>query len=684
MGIFDKLFNPKDEKPDDKAMSSAQDQPIEDRELCSFVKKRVEEIRGQANRIAHEGIWMTNIAYILGFDSVFYDPSLRQFRPLGTGAGANKRNRVHSNLLLPGCQNRLARMLKNPPKYDVRPNSMEEEDKEAARLGLEIIGMVWDQQAVNKKRISLGMWLQQCGHSYFKVSWDDQLGEPLVDPETDEFRGFEGQVRIDVASAFECFADPLAKEFEDVNDFTQAKVRKLDYYRTHYPERGHLVKEEGAWLLSAQYEMRVNTLSSVGPSSSGTSEQMKNSAIELSYYEKRSKKYPNGRHVITANGVLLKNDELPCGEIPFSKFDDAVIGGKYYSEALVTHARPLQDQYNTNLKKTSDWIRRLVAGKYIAAKGHGLIQEAFNDQSGEIVEFDPVPGATEPHAVQMPTIPQFVFTERELVKKDLNEILGLSEVSRGNLPSASIPAQGIQILLEQDETRIGIETEQHEHAFARVGMLILKNTDKYCITDRKLKTKSGSSNYKIKNYNGSMLKKNFDVTVIRGSTIPNLKVIKRQEILNAYGQGLLGDPQDPSVREKVLGMLEYGDVAEAWIDFRVDMAQIQRTIDKIVLESTPPEVDQKDNHPLHMLIKNRFRKSEKAEELDDHQKLLLDNDIMAHAQCIVTLQNPALGKPPDDGPPPELLIQHLHEQAQGLGLANNMNPPQNNNTGAPQ
>jgi hypothetical protein len=32
--------------------------------------------------------------------------------------------------------------------------------------------------------------------------------------------------------------------------WVKAKVRKIDYFKERYPERGHAVKEEDVWLLS--------------------------------------------------------------------------------------------------------------------------------------------------------------------------------------------------------------------------------------------------------------------------------------------------------------------------------------------------------------------------------------------------------------------------------------------------
>ena len=391
---------------------------------------------------------MTNIAYLLGYDGIAFNSMTRQFQPINKTASYLKKNRIHVNKILPAAQNRLARLCKNPPAYDVMPESNSVDDKDAARLALQTLEGMWRKLSIDKKRIFLYMWVQQCGHAWMKVSWDTQAGKLMPDLD-DSGNAYEGDVRCDVISPFEIFPDPMAKTDDDILDswLVMAKVRKLDYFKSHYPEKGHLVKEEDAWLLSAQYEQRINSLNTRGPSSSGLQESMKNSAIEMIKYEARSSKYPNGRMISCANGILLEDKELPCGEIPFRKFDDTVIGGKFYSETPVTHARPIQDQYNETVRRRAEWTRKLLAGKYKAARGSGLASEAMSDESGEIVYFDPVPGSPDgPEAVEVPMMPEWAYTEENNLNLMLNEIFGLSDVSKGILPSSSIPAIGMQLL----------------------------------------------------------------------------------------------------------------------------------------------------------------------------------------------------------------------------------------------
>lgn len=66
------------------------DQSKEEIELVNFVRSQVEEVRASASRIAHEGIWMTNIAALLGYNGVTYNTVSRQFTPTGGRSGAYK------------------------------------------------------------------------------------------------------------------------------------------------------------------------------------------------------------------------------------------------------------------------------------------------------------------------------------------------------------------------------------------------------------------------------------------------------------------------------------------------------------------------------------------------------------------------------------------------------------------
>lgn len=653
-----------------KQMNEENDMTQEERSLCNHVRSLVTESRAQANRIAHEGIWMTNVAYMVGTDSVFFNAVTRQFQPVNRTASYLKRQRVHVNKILPTVQIRLSKLCQNPPRFDVLPESNSTEDKEAARLAQQTLMTLWTKLGINRKRIPLYMWTQQVGHAYVKVCWDPTLGNSLPNPQADLEEGeenekqfdpdedlqHEGEVRLDVCSAFEIHPDPLAKDFDDLRYLIQAKIRSLDYFRQQYPKRGHLVKEEDVWLLSSMYESRINTLNSRGPSQGGLQDNTKGCAIELIKYERPTSKYPQGRMIVTAHDILLEDKPLPVGEIPFVKFDDILIAGKYYSEAVVTHLRSLQDQYNEIMRRRAEWTRNFLAGKYLAARGTGLMQEALNDQNGEVVEWTPVPSAPNggmPTPIQIPQLPQWAYEEEKALDNQINYISGISEVSRGILPSSTIPAIGMQLLQEADASRLGVITENLEHGWAKVGSLILKHVEKFYVTPRKLKIAGPNLSYAVKNITGEDLKGNTDVLVVRGSMLPDSKTLRRQDIMNAFQTGLLGDPQDPKVREKVLSSMEFGDIAEVWVDYGLDMDQIRRGLEVLEKGQLLP-ISEFDNHALWVQELNRFRKGDRYQGLPNEAKKAIEIAMEAHIHQIMSQSGMITPQPPspqDMGPP---------------------------------
>lgn len=645
--------------------SGKQTQDPDEKDLAAYVKGKLEDARQAPSRVAFESQFVTNTAYLLGFDGLQYDSRLKQFRSVAQPSGYPARSKAHANLVLPTVQNRLARLCKNPPRYDVLPNSNSQEDKDAARLSLKALNNKFDEEKVNEKRVELYMLMQQAGHSYIKTCWDPMRGRkmPVLDDfnqPTGEFE-YEGDIAIEPIPPLEIFADPLAKSLRDAEWVIHAKVRKLSYFRNQYPDRGKEVKAEETWLISLQNLQRVNNMTNRGTYSTGTQE-MKNAAIEIAYYEKPSKKFPGGRFIVVANGIILEYKDLPIDELPFAKFDDVKVGGKYNSESVISHLRSLQDQLNRNMRRKAEWLNKGLALKILAAKGHGLHMEAMNDAT-EVVEYNPVPNAAPPSPMPPAQLPQYVFTDVEQIESKFNEIAGINEVSKGQMPSASIPALGMQILQEADETRIGVITESNENSWSDVGRQVLKYMNAYYTNARYLKEAGQDNQYTVSEYTGRDLRDHTDVKVVRGSTLPNSKVLKRQEILNAYGQGLLGDPMDPNVKRNVLKYTEFGDVQGAWEDQVVDDAQIKRTIDQIE-QGQAPEFHIDDNHAAHFDYKNRYRKTEKFLNLPPEVQGLFLQDLEAHKLAMQQAMIPPpmpiapgaapVGEelPPEEGQPP--------------------------------
>ena len=127
--IADKMLADKSKDPG-SPVEFASDQTPDEVKLVSYIRDKIDETRHTGSRIAYESIWLTNIAYLLGFSGVSYDPVQRQYKNIDPSNKFVRRSRMRVNKILPTIQNRLARLCKSPPQFDCKPESNDTEDKE--------------------------------------------------------------------------------------------------------------------------------------------------------------------------------------------------------------------------------------------------------------------------------------------------------------------------------------------------------------------------------------------------------------------------------------------------------------------------------------------------------------------------------------------------------------------------
>jgi hypothetical protein len=261
----------------------------------------------------------------------------------------------------------------------------------------------------------------------------------------------------------------------------------------------------------------------------------------------------------------------------------------------------------------------------------------------------------------IPTIPAYVYDDIKVLSEEFDFISGINEASRGVAPGAQMPFRGMALLVEQDQTRMSVQTNRNEVGYARMGCCILKYVGKYFEMPRLLKVAGDGLEYSVKEFKGSDLNDNYDVIVVPGSSVPGSKVLKRQDIINAYQMGLLGDPQDPKLRAKVLRMLEYGDVAEMWKDQALDEQQVKKTIAAIesgTFDFKNPGHEW-DNHAFYIQEMNQYRKTDKFDGLSQKQQGLFNYVAEWHVEALLQLTNPGVAQQ-------QMMAQHMVNTTQQM------------------
>jgi len=123
--------------------------------------------------------------------------------------------------------------------------------------------------------------------------------------------------------------------------------------------------------------------------------------------------------------------------------------------------------------------------------------------------------------------------------------------------------------------------------------------------------------------------------VKKQSSMPESRAAKQEQIMGRFESGLYGDQTDPEVRRQVMNMLEDAVVKDIYSDDRMDETVARWENPLLVnleLKSVVP-INDYDNHGLHVIEHNRFRKGmeyQRLKEQDPGSFQLIEQRFMTH------------------------------------------------------
>jgi hypothetical protein len=281
---------------------------------------------------------------------------------------------------------------------------------------------------------------------------------------------------------------------------------------------------------------------------------MGNKILVRTLYWKGSEFLGQGRFLRWTNKCLLESAPLPerFTGLPVTRFTDIDIPNEQRGMSFFAHGRAL----NACINDLTSMIRRnavmLSAPKWFIPRGGKIKRETLgNDIS--LVEFD---GPTPPTLAAPPPLSAEIIQLRNELRQDMQTILGSSDSSRGNPPPNVRSALALQALDEQEEQRANSGVAKHGALIRDTIKLALATASAYYEKDdKRLIPIVGKDNaLLLKEFDVTMLSRNFDVRVSSNTGLPSGKSLRTQtliELKQAFPTALKD--------EMVLDMLQIGD-----------------------------------------------------------------------------------------------------------------------------
>src|SRR5690606_14891359 len=131
------------------------------------------------------------------------------------------------------------------------------------------------------------------------------------------------------------------------------------------------------------------------------------------------------------------------------------VPGRWAGHAVAWDAIGVQTLYNASWSSIIE--HQKLAGNARLAYPAGAIDDprSLTDTPGEGPEYAPLPNADRPGWLSPPQLPAWVLDRPARLRQELDDILGVREVSRGVAPRNLESGVGLSILDENDQTPIG-------------------------------------------------------------------------------------------------------------------------------------------------------------------------------------------------------------------------------------
>ena len=543
------------------------------------------------------------------------------------------------NHLAPIITTRLAKLGRVQPGMSVRPATGDNNDQAAARMSSQLLKGFAAALDLNHIVRECTAWSEVCGTVLLKSTWDRDAGRAIGLMDGKLIR--EGDLQLTVVPAFEFFPDSVTRRsIEECQSVIHAKAYTVDeiFRRWHVRVPGRTVDvfrmdNTGVVAGGTGYNPGYSTILQ------GTMEE---SEIVLEWMERPSPEQPEGRMAIIAGDTLLHLGPLPwrVGEygersLPYARMICEPNPGYFFGTTVLERCIPIQRAYNAVQNRIHEYLARATIGVLVAVEGSILNDEVLEDgiPPGSVLEIKP--GASNvPKWLESPPIPQVLLAERENLDNQFILISGTSEISRNsNMPSSALSGVAIELLKEQDDTRLSMTAENVRDMVRETGIIWLRLMRQFVTTARLTRLGGEDNDVRMLTWRGSDLTSD-DVVIDTDNELSNTPAQRKNTALELFKAGLFTDPETQQLtRSGRLALMEAFQIGN-WEDVTsLDELQRQEAARENELNEhgEPPELNELDDDNIHVLEHTKYVYSAAWRELKVSQPDAAER-IMQHVR----------------------------------------------------
>ena len=592
-------------------------------------------------RKSYETQWKLNMNFYMG----------NQFCTIGFGGLVEDADRQYFwqerevfNHIAPKIDIRLAKLSAIRPKLYVVPASSDEKDTYTAKLSKKILDSVSAKYNLSQKINQATKWSEICGTSFYKIFWNSNLGQVVAIEESGR-KIKAGDVDISVCSPFEIYPDSVTCEnLEDCQSIIHAKAYSADEIRQMYGVEIE-GREINVFSLDSSYATGGLGYSGIGTKINESTK--KNAGLVIEKYMRPNEDYPNGRLIIVAGDELVFDGDLPYvngvdgkRDFPFIKQVCCDEVGSFWGKSIIERLIPLQRAYNAVKNRKHEFLNRLTLGVLAVEDGSVDIDNLEEEglAPGKILVYRQ--GSNAPTYLDNESLPTDFEKEEERLLEEFTSLSGTTEMGDMTTISASMSGVALELLLDENQTRLSFTTDSIKNAIKTIGKHLLRLYKQFANIPRLAKIVGDNGMPEIFYFKSSDISSD-DVQFETETEGADTLTQRRNTIYTLLDRGLLTDENgniSQSMKSKILEMIGFGN----WETSQdLNALHIRRADNENIamLDGEMVKVKPIDDHNLHInehiaymlsgeYEKNSTEKLEKIflEHIEEHKKLLKEGE----------------------------------------------------------
>ncbi len=500
--------------------------------------------------------------------------------------------------------------------FEVLPSDADDSHLRGAKLAESQLEKTRQDHGWEQKR-ELNSWAcWKGGYSAICVEWDPDAGDPAASP--DDTGGVErkqGDTIETSLNASEFTVQPGTKDAE--KGLWWVKLQLLPPEEAQ--DRHNLSWTPAADGLTAQtpYLLKMNDQN--GPSAETQLTQV------LTMYERPNKLCKKGRIVVVIEDQVVWQGEWPypwTDHLNLAVARETPLETRWTGTTICSDARPIQTALNQSWSNIVEHMKRAGNARLAMPQSAVDMMDDLSDLPGEVLPYPD--GVTQPPAwISPPGMPDWWIRQPQDLAGELDDVMGVHQVSRGEAPTNVESGYGLSILAEHDATPINRMVKETAIMWSKVATMVLKLLEVEVKTERKsLVTVPGQPPRNIA-WSGKDFRGQTTAIVPQDAIIPRSRAAMMEFGKQAMEMGLINNLADFAI------LTELPSSRQILEGINPNLARARRENAGWASghQSVPYEWD---DHEQHIVEHNRYRMSLDYELLPQETKDLIETHIQAH------------------------------------------------------